>query len=101
MNAAVKKVKKVENKIAWTYNICGVYDKSGKESFAKVRIAFANKKLAHKHERDGFLHLLDMCRSWLNIADPGSWIKDEEFDLDCQGEYESADNNDIIEASSW
>lgn len=84
-----------QEKIQVTYNMVGVYTESGEEVSHKVRVEFPSVKAKKMVEDDPEL-LIELCRGWLKRNCPGERVEVDGFDLDCEGEYESADNDDVI-----
>lgn len=79
--------------VEYTYNICGIYNANGEEHLRKARVRFRSKTIASKYDTN---MLFDVCQNWLNRNYPRETLSADEFDLDCEGEYETADNSDII-----
>jgi len=77
--------------IDYTYNMVGVCTKFGEETSHKVRVRFPCKRVAKRYDIN---RLFDSCQSWLNRNYDGDWIAIAKFD--CEGEFECADNDDII-----
>jgi len=82
------------DKLLITYNICGVYKKSNPMSH-KIRVMFPNNTNVDTYDIN---LLFNECVAWLSRNYPKERIVKDEFDLDCEGEFECADNNDIIVA---
>lgn len=81
--------------VEYTYNICGIYNANGEKESRKARIRFGSKTIATKYSTNVNI-LFDVCQSWLDRNYPGETLNAKEFDLDCEGKYETADNSDII-----
>jgi len=92
---------KSEAEIEETVNLIGIYDNNGKEIFHKIRIKFTSKKNAELYAQHPY-SLIKQTILWLNCYFPKEHIEHDEFDLDSEGEWETADSyNNIIIAPAF
>ena len=83
------------NPVQRTFGLVGVYDENGEETSHKVRVMFSSSKAAKRYD---LARLQEPCQNWLDRHYPGETIANDEFDLDNDGEFESAENDDVIVA---